>query len=232
MQVSQTSSLFKQPLFSVDAVLFSIVDNQLSVLLVDRAIVPYKGCWALPGGYVNVDIDSCTDSTARRKLKEKTGVEPPYLEQLQSFSGVDRDPRGYSVTLAYYALVGYQLVSSNIDTVEDAQWWSIDSLVELNLAFDHQFIIEKALYRVQQKSLYSMLPVYCLAKQFTIAQLKMAIEVIIGKSIQRKSLIRRIEASDMFEIVDEKIASGGRLAQLYQLRNGVDLISFERNFSR
>ncbi|MEM5529659.1 NUDIX domain-containing protein [Gammaproteobacteria bacterium AS21] len=232
MQVSQSNGSFKQPLFSVDAVLFSIVDSKLSVLLVDRAIAPYKGCWALPGGYVDVDIDTCTDSTARRKLKEKTGVEPPYLEQLQSFSGADRDPRGYSVTLAYYALVGYQLVSSNVHTVDDAKWWDIASLADLNLAFDHQLIIESALHRVQQKSLYSMLPVYCLAKQFTIAQLKLAIEIIIGKSIQRKSLIRRIEASDMFELMDQKIASGGRLAQVYQLKENVDLISFERNFSR
>lgn len=103
------------------------------MLLVDRAIVTYKGCWALAGGYVDVDIDTCTDSTAHRKLKEETGVEPAYLEQLQSFSGADREPRGDSVTLAYYALVGYQLVSSSVHTVDDAKCWGIASLAGLNL---------------------------------------------------------------------------------------------------
>lgn len=97
-----------------------------------------------------------------------------------------------------------------------------------------------AIEQLQQKTLYSMAPVYCLPMQFTIGQLKTVIETIIGKliqrkslirRIQRKSLIRRIEASEMFDALDEKVKSGGRLAQLYQVKKGVDIAHFERNLS-
>ena len=74
-----------------------------------------------------------------------------------------------------------------------------------------------------------MLPVFCLPETFTVGQLKNVIEAILGKEIQRKSLMRRIEASDMFIQTEHKIASGGRQAQLYQLKPGVDITHFNRN---
>jgi hypothetical protein len=76
-----------------------------------------------------------------------------------------------------------------------------------------------------------MVPVYCLPEYFTVGQLKSVIETIIGKTIQRKSLIRRIESADMFETIDEKVKSGGRLAQQYKVKAGVDIVNFERNLS-
>jgi 8-oxo-dGTP diphosphatase len=111
------------------------------------------------------------------------------------------------------------------------QWIDVKSLHTLSVAFDHKTIIERAITRLQQKSLYTMIPVYSLPESFTIGQLKSVIEVIIGKPIQRKSLIRRIEASGMFETVDQKVQSGGRLAQLYKVKPGVDIVNFERNLS-
>ena len=76
-----------------------------------------------------------------------------------------------------------------------------------------------------------MVPVYCLPEYFTVGQLKSVIETIIGKTIQRKSLIRRIESADMFETIDEKVKSGGRSAQQYKVKAGVDIVNFERNLS-
>lgn len=220
---------FINPLFTVDSVLFTVVDNQLKVLLVKRAIEPFNGRWALPGGFVDVEQDDNTDMTAQRKLYEKTGITPKYLEQLKVFSGLNRDPRGFSVTLTYFALVAYEDTEPHINTVEEATWTEINELRNLPLAFDHREIIEAAFQRLQQKALYSMVPVYCCAEKFTVGQLKSVIEVIINKPLQRKSLMRRIEASGMFKEVDQKVQSGGRLAQLYSLKPDVDVVHFERN---
>lgn len=222
---------FKNPLFTVDSVLFTVKDDVLKVLMVKRANEPFIGRWGLPGGFVDVDSDATTDATALRKLEEKTSVAPQYLEQLQAFSGIDRDPRGFSVTLVYFALIAAQDVSSHIETIDDVRWIDIDKIDSLSIAFDHKVIIDQAKARLQQKALYSMVPVYCLPEYFTVGQLKSVIETIIGKTIQRKSLIRRIESADMFETTDEKVKSGGRLAQQYKVKSGVDIVNFERNLS-
>ena len=180
---------FIDPLFTVDSVLFTVVDGQLKVLLVKRAIEPFNGRWALPGGFVDVEQDDNTDMTAKRKLYEKTGISPRYLEQLKVLSGLNRDPRGFSVTLAYFALVAFEETTPHINTVEDATWIEINELRNMPLAFDHREIIEAAFQRLQQKALYSMVPVYCCPRKFTIGQLKSVIEVIINKPLQRKSLM-------------------------------------------
>jgi ADP-ribose pyrophosphatase YjhB (NUDIX family) len=222
---------FKNPLFTVDSVLFTVKEGVLKVLMVKRANEPFINSWGLPGGFVDIDSDSSTDVTALRKLEEKTNVAPQYLEQLQTFSGIDRDPRGFSVTLVYFALIASQEVASHIETIDDVQWISVDKVDSLPIAFDHKVIIEQAKVRLQQKALYSMVPVYCLPEYFTVGQLKSVIETIIGKTIQRKSLIRRIESVDMFEKSEEKVKSGGRLAQQYKVKPGVDIVNFERNLS-
>lgn len=222
---------FKTPLFTVDSVLFTVVNDVLKVLMVKRSIEPFTGRWGLPGGFVDIEQDDNTDMTARRKLIEKTGLSPRYLEQLQVFSGINRDPRGFSVTSAYYALVAHQAVASNIETVEKASWVNVHELADLAVAFDHKLIIETAHKRLQQKALYSMVPIYCCPEQFTVGQLKQVIETIIEKSIQRKTLMRRIESSGMFELVDEKVQSGGRSAQLYKMKKDVSMTIFERNLS-
>jgi len=222
---------FKNPLFTVDSVLFTVQDGALKVLMVKRANAPFSGFWGLPGGFVDLELDVSTDATALRKLQEKTNVEPRYLEQLATYSGGDRDPRGFSVTLVYYALIAAQAVSSHIETVDDAQWFEVDKLLSVSIAFDHLMIIQQAVIRLQQKTLYTMIPVFCLPEHFTVGQLKSVIEVIIDKPIQRKSLIRRIESADMFTCLDEKIQSGGRLAQLYKVKDNVDVVKFTRNLN-
>jgi 8-oxo-dGTP diphosphatase len=221
----------EKPLFTVDSVLFTVHDGVLKVLMAKRAESPFVGYWGLPGGFIDVNVDENTDMTARRKLLNKTGLVPSYVEQLQVISGPKRDPRGYSVTLAYYALVPHQIVEPKIASVESACWLSVSELPNLLIAFDHLHIIDLAQQRLKQKTLYSMVPVFCLPEKFSIGQLIKVIEAIIEKPIQRKSLMRRIEASDMFEISNEKVSSGGRLAQLYALKPGVDIVNFERNLS-
>lgn len=227
----QNTDFIEKPLFTVDSVLFTVHNDVLKVLMVKRAEAPFIGHWALPGGFIDIAQDDDTDMTARRKLLAKTGYSPNYLEQLQVISGPKRDPRGYSVTLAYFALVEHKTVASHIANVETADWLEVAKLAEYTIAFDHRDIIALARQRLKQKTLYSLLPVYCLPAQFTIAQLMTVIEQILEKPLQRKSLMRRIEASQMFEVSAEKTASGGRFAQVYRLKPGANIVNFERNLS-
>lgn len=223
--------MIKSPLLTIDNVLFTVQDDSLKVLLVKRSIEPFIGQWSLPGGIVDPEKDNSTEDTALRKLSEKSGIKPNYLEQLETFSGPDRDPRGFTVTIVYFALIGFQQTSIHIDTVEDASWVAVNELDQVNLAFDHKHIIDVALERLRQKTLYSMVPVFCLPELFTISELKKVIETIIEKPIQRKSLMRRVEASEMFEELEEKVATGKRMAQLYKLKDDFNIVNFERNLS-
>ena len=181
-----------------------------------------------------LEVDRDTTSTAKRKLKEKTGVIPPYLEQLQSFSGATRDPRGWSVTQVYCALMNQQSTAISIDSVEDVNWVPVNDLDKYRIAFDHREIIEAGLERIRQKALYSFTPAYCLPSPFTITQLLEVVETILGAKIQRKTLDRRIQASEMFNLVEgqrSEKSGRGRKALMFEIKEGAQIVNFERNLT-
>ena len=224
------ASRYPSPIVTVDSVLFSLWQQQLCVLLVQRARHPQRGLWGLPGGFIDLLQDGSTRDTALRKLREKTGVNPPWLEQLATYSGPDRDPRGWSLTTAWYALIAAEACSAGSDDVSDAQWQPVAGLAQRSdIAFDHQQIVADALQRLRQKTLYSLLPVYCLPAAFTLTQLQEVTETILARPVQRKSLIRRFDASEMFEETGESVATGARKAKLYRLKPGADIHHFSRN---
>ncbi len=223
------ASRFPSPLVTVDSVLFTLHEQALCVLLVERASQPQQGRWGLPGGFIDMERDASTQATALRKLTEKTGVTPPWLEQLDTFSGATRDPRGWSLTIAWYALISWVACAPHIASVSDAKWVPVAALDDIELAFDHREIIQRALERLRQKTKYSLLPVYCLPDTFTQTQLQEATEIILGQPIQRKSLIRRFEASGMFEETGESVATGARKARVWRRKPDVDIHLFSRN---
>ncbi|WP_312559635.1 NUDIX hydrolase [Atlantibacter hermannii] len=223
------SSRFPSLLVTVDSVLFTLQEQALCVLLVQRARHPQQGLWALPGGFIDVEKDDSTYDTALRKLTEKTGVRPSWLEQLETFSGPTRDPRGWSLTAAWFALIASVDCQPHIASVSDAKWVPVSKLEHTELAFDHRDIIAAALRRLRQKTMYSLLPVYCLPECFTLTQLHEATEIILGQPIQRKSLIRRFEASGMFEETGESMATGARKARLWRRKPDADIYLFSRN---
>lgn len=224
------ASRYASPIVTVDSVLFTLWQQQLCVLLVKRANHPQRGWWGLPGGFIDMQQDNSTRDTALRKLREKTTVNPPWLEQLATYSGPQRDPRGWSLTTAWYALIAAEDCRSESDDVSDAQWQPLAGVAgRSDIAFDHQQIIAEAVQRLRQKTLYSMLPVYCLPAAFTLTQLQDVTETILDRPVQRKSLIRRFEASEMFEETGESVATGARKAKLYRLRPGADIHNFSRN---
>lgn len=140
---------YPRPAVTTDCVIFGYdVKEGLSVLLIERGMEPYKGCWAFPGGFLN--MDETTEMGALRELKEETGfdVKVDFLEQLGCFSDVDRDPRGRVITIAYYALVQKGAVKGG-DDARNAQWHPIGEIPQL--AFDHEKILRVALRRLKEK---------------------------------------------------------------------------------
>ena len=111
------------------------------VLLIERGFDPYKGCWAFPGGFMN--MDETTEQCAIRELEEETGMKVSDLHQIGAYSKVDRDPRGRTITVAYLAIVDAPVAVSGQDDAATAQWWSIDALPPL--AFDHEDIMQDAI---------------------------------------------------------------------------------------
>ena len=208
------------PLTSVDMAIFTVRDGQLQVLLVKRAQHPAKGKWALPGGFIDLKRDKSLDDTAYRKLKEKTGVEIPYLEQVQSFGSNKRDPRGWSVTVAYLALVASEEIQLAKDpSSEEVAWVPIDAVdTNYKLAFDHQDILEACYQRLRNKVEYTSLPVNLLPDEFTLTELQKTFEVILGTSVEKKAFRRRILDADILEETGTMKTGSNRPAKLYRAR--------------
>lgn len=221
---------FDAPMITVDPVLFTYHEEQLKVLLVERSNHPDKGLWGLPGGFVDLESDTTLEDTALRKLREKTAVTPPYLEQLHTFGNDARDKRSWSVTICYTALIAHQDCETHVSTVADVKWVSLEKLGGMQLAFDHRSIIDHARERMRQKALYSIVPAYALPEKFSLPELQHLHEVLIGKSIQKKSFRRRIEQAELLIDTGEKHSDGsGRPAALYRMKDASGAYTFVRN---
>src|SRR5207249_4985372 len=132
---------YPRPALTVDCVVFGFDEGELKVLLIQRGLEPFKGRWALPGGFVRVD--ETVDAAARRELQEEAGLTNVFLEQLYTFGAVDRDPRERVVSVAYYALVKLAEHAAKAATdAANAQWFPIFSVPKLE--FDHASILETA----------------------------------------------------------------------------------------
>jgi 8-oxo-dGTP diphosphatase len=216
-------------LVTVDAALFTFHQEQLQVLLVERSNHPDKGKWGLPGGFIDPTQDKTLEDTANRKLQEKTGVTPPYLEQLCTVGSDSRDKRGWSVTVCYTALMSHQSCQPGVDSVRDARWVEVESLADMDLAFDHSTLISVARERLRQKALYSIVPAYALPEKFTLPELQRIHEVLIGKPLQKKSFRRRIDQADLLIDTGLKRQESGRPATLYKMRARAGRHTFVRN---
>jgi 8-oxo-dGTP diphosphatase len=222
-------SAFQSPLITVDTVLFTYIDGILKVLLVERSNHPEKGKWGLPGGFVDLNADRDLEASAYRKLQEKTGVTPPYLEQIQTVGNASRDKRGWSVTVCYTALIAHQACAPHISTVSDVRWVDVAEAENMPLAFDHQGLMALARERLKQKALYSIIPAYALPETFTLPELQRLHEALIGKALQKKSFRRRIEQANLLIDTGDKRAEGGRPASLYRMRDHSREYTFLRN---
>ncbi len=218
-----------KPLLTVDSVLFTYHEKSLKILLVERSSTPEKGKWGLPGGIVNIAVDEDLKATALRKLIEKTGVNPPYLDQLETLGNRSRDPRGWSVTVCYTALMAYQVCENHVSHVSDVDWIELNKVLNMDLAFDHKKIIHSAKERMRQRALYSITPGFALPDKFTLTDLQHLHELLIGKQIQKRSFRRRIEQADLLFDTGEKQQERGRPATLYRMKKQAITHRFVRN---
>ena len=202
------------PLLTVDMGIFSIIDRTLNILLVRRKEHPAKNVLALPGGFVNLKVDQDIEHTALRKLRKKTGIELPYLEQVETIGGKSRDPRGWSVTILYFALVDSKEV--NNEMLDNASWHPVDEVEGISLAFDHNKLVEKAVKRLRSKTRYTALPMKLLPEKFTLTELQNIFEIILSRKLPVKSFRRRMIDAGAVEATDESKISGKRSAQLYK----------------
>lgn len=225
---------FDVPLTSVDLAIFTIREQMLQVLLVKRAEHPFKGMWALPGGFIDVHQDQDLEATALRKLQQKTGVATPYLEQLQGFGNKTRDPRGWSTTFSYFALIPSDDIQlAHGATADAAQWFAVeDEGVVPTLAFDHAQILQVAIQRLRSKVEYSSLPVHLLPREFTLSELQRVHEIVLGRALDKSAFRKRIREGDFLEEVPDGWRYGSnRPAKLYRLAGGQPTVYFARAIS-
>ena len=206
---------FPRPSLTVDCVIFGLDESsQLKVLLIQRAKEPFKGQWALPGGFV--DMDEPLEKAALRELEEETGVRDVFIEQLYTFGAPDRDPRGRVVSVGYFALVN--LAEHPVQAASDARnvkWFELDVLPEL--AFDHDQILTVAINRLRAKVRYQPIGFELLPDQFTLTQLQQLYETILGvkEPLNKRNFRTRILKMGVLREVGKQEGVAHRPAKLY-----------------
>lgn len=208
-----------RPAVTTDICLFTVVESDLRILLVRRGIEPFKGSWALPGGFLWEDetLNQC----ASRELKEETGVEGCHLEAFGTFSDPKRDPRYRVITAAYFALVpaGEHLIRSGSDA-DEAQWHDMGKLPPL--AFDHGDIIRSARHALLRKLHNEPIALALLPRQFTLTQVQKVYEAVEGAPLDKRNFRRAILAREWIEETGQTERGRRRPAMLYRER-GADV---------
>ena len=174
---------------TVDCVVFGFDEGELKVLLIQRALEPFKGRWALPGGFVRVE--ETLDEAARRELEEEAGLKNVFLEQLFTFGEVRRDPRERVVSVAHYALVKLSDHRAKAATdAANAEWFPVSKVPRL--AFDHTDILAAALARLKGKVRYQPIGFELLPLKFTLSDLQHLYEAVLGADLDKRNFRKKV----------------------------------------
>lgn len=207
---------YERPGLTVDCVIFGLdlEEESLKVMLIERDIEPFKGMWAIPGGFVHGG-ESLMEA-ATRELREETGIIDVFLEQLYTFGDPGRDPRGWVVSVAYYALVSPEQHSVHAATdARQARWFPVTTLPRL--AFDHTEILGTALGRIRGKLTYAPIGFELLPNKFTIKQLQKLYEIVLGRKLDNRNFRKKIFGMDVLRELDEmQKGVPHRAARLYK----------------
>jgi 8-oxo-dGTP diphosphatase len=207
---------YERPGLTVDCVIFGLDfdEESFKVMLVERDLEPFAGRWAIPGGFVRGG--ESLEQAAMRELEEETGIRDVYLEQLYTFGAPDRDPRGWIVSVAYYALVSpdKHIVAAATDA-RRAEWFPVSKLP--SLAFDHDEILRMALERVRGKLTYAPIGFELLPRKFTIKQLQKLYEIVLDRKLDNRNFRKKIFSMDVLRELDEmQQGVPHRAARLYK----------------
>jgi 8-oxo-dGTP diphosphatase len=205
---------YSRAALTVDCVVFGFDERELKVLLIQRGLEPFKGRWALPGGFVRVE--ETLDDAARRELREETGLENVFLEQLYTVGTVNRDPRERVVSVAYYALLKMSHHPTRAATdAAQAEWFPLSKLPRL--AFDHADIVAMAWIRLQGKVRYQPIGFELLSAKFTLSQLQHLYEVVLGAGLDKRNFRKKVLGFGLLLPLKETQMSGRhRPAQLFR----------------
>jgi len=206
---------YPHPAVTTDIVIFTIRQDELKVLLIKRALSPFQGEWALPGGFVQIDED--LEAGARRELAEETGVRDVYLEQLFTFGEPHRDPRERVITVAYYALIPSDKIELRAASdAEGVSWFGLNELPEL--AFDHAGILDMAHRRLVAKLDYSTIAFQFMPVSFTLGELQQVYELISREPIDKRNFRKKILSLGQIEGTGGERREGPhRPAKLYRV---------------
>lgn len=207
-----------RPAVTVDAVVFGLDETELKVLLIRRAKAPCKGLWAIPGGFIQ--MDESAEEAVQRKLCEETGIGDLFLEQLYTFSEVDRDPRERVISIAYFALVRPDHLQIRAHGESgDVSWFSLKELPEL--AFDHAKILEVARTRLRNKIRYQPVGFELLPTSFTMGEIWKLYENALERPIDKRNFMRKIKKLEVLrEIAGQRREGAHRPAALYSFDEG------------
>jgi len=211
------NSVYEPPILTVDCVVFQLIDNELTVLVIKRATDPFKDQWALPGGYNAVG--ETTSEALNRIIKTKAGLNVNSLslvEQLYTFDTVARDPRGHAVSVTYMGL-GKNISLLNSKTTQTPEFFPVNKLPKL--AYDHEAIIKYAYDRLSSKITYTNAIFALLPESFTLSQLQSAYEAIFGRELDKRNFRKKFLSLDLIQPTNKQLKEGAhRPAQLYRFK--------------
>lgn len=178
---------YPHPSVTTDCVIFGFDGVRLKVLLVERGVEPYKGRWALPGGFLR--MDESAEQGALRELQEETGLKHAYIKQFHTYTDPHRDPRERVITIAYYALVRLQEVTGGDDAAR-AEWFALEEVP--SLAFDHDQILRQATSELRRQIHFEPIGFELLPEKFTIKELQGLYEAILEVKFDRRNFYKKM----------------------------------------
>lgn len=224
------ASKFERPSVTVDVVVFSVVEGELRTILIKRGQPPFKGYWALPGGFVK--MDETLEDAALRELQEETGIKPDdvYIEQLYTFGELKRDPRTRVITVAYFALVDSSKVQPFVtgnEEIGEVSWSPVHNPPS-NLAFDHKKILDYALKRLKYKLEYTAVGLELLPETFTLTDLQNLYEAILNEKLDKRNFRKKILSMGIVQPTKGYKKGGHRPAALYRFKGTKPASAFKR----
>ena len=199
---------------TVDVVILTLKNNAIQVLLVKRLNEPFKGKWAIPGGYIRLSEN--LDEAAVRILKEKTNVDNIYLEQLYTFGDPNRHPNSRVITCAYFALV--RAGDLNVVTTDELEWFKVSNLPPL--AFDHKEIIEYSMKRTRERLEICPVAYQLLNEKFSLTEMQKAYELVMCKQLDKRNFRKKaVTTEGLVELDEYTKSSSKRPARLYKFEN-------------
>lgn len=200
-------------LLAVDCIIFGFDNQNLKILLIKRNFEPEKGHWSLMGGFLHGNEN--LDQAAIRVLNQLTGLHNIYMEQLRTYSAMDRDPLERTVSVAYYALINITEHTAEINENYSAKWFNIDETPDL--IFDHKLMVANAMLRLRRRALSKPIGFELLPKKFTMKQLQTLYEAILGETLDKRNFINKINALDILLKTEEKDMNSSRKGSYFYM---------------